>query len=258
MKYLFSLLFILGVSFNSFAQSTTGNTLLTELLKGLRLETPQDSLAKSMKLDGSIPAYDYSGKELKGMEMLQALQSGNFFPVRYINENKEVKAYVFRQTTEEEKAKLKKAMQPASGESNASGKPAKDFSIKDMAGKEYSLKNLKDKVVVMNFWFVECMPCRKEIPELNELVKTYQDKGVVFLGIADSDKKKIEKFIQKTEFKYNLIPKETANSIIENYNVNSFPTHTIIDKNGNVRFNEAGLSGNTIESLKKIIDLLIK
>jgi peroxiredoxin len=258
MKYTLSLFLFLGFSSLSYSQSTTANAFYTETLKGLRLETNQDSLPKSMKLDGSIPAYDESGKELKGMEMIQALQSGNFFPVRYINESKEVKAYVFRSTTEEEKSKLKKAMQPTSMENNVNVKPAKDFSIKDMAGIEHSLKNLKDKVVVMNFWFVECMPCRKEIPELNELVKTYENKGVVFLGIADSDKKKVEKFIQKTEFKYNLIPKETTNNIIQDYNINSYPTHTIIDKKGNVKFNEAGLSGNTIESLKKIIDSLIK
>jgi peroxiredoxin len=242
-----------------FSQSTENQAFFADTLRGLRIETKQDSLPKSMKLDGSVPMYNENGKKISGMEMLKALQSGDYFPVRYINNQKEVKAYVLRPTTEEEKNKLKNALASVNNDtSQLAGKPAKPFSIKDMTGKTYSLQSLKGKVVVINFWFVECMPCRKEIPELNSLVKKYKTKEVVFLGIADSEKTKIAKFLQKTAFTYTIVPKDVKNKVLEDYAINSYPTHIIIDKDGNVRYYAAGFTENTIESITKMIDSLIK
>src|SRR5690348_522909 len=40
---------------------------------------------------------------------------------------------------------------------------------------------LKGKVVVLEFWSTSCGPCVGAISHLNELVDTFQDRGVVFL-----------------------------------------------------------------------------
>jgi len=60
------------------------------------------------------------------------------------------------------------------------GSDAPDFSAVDMNGNSYSLGILKGKVVVINFWFVECKPCVIEMPELNEIVEKYKSEEVVF------------------------------------------------------------------------------
>ena len=54
------------------------------------------------------------------------------------------------------------------------------FAAVDMNGNSYSLGILKGKVVVINFWFVECKPCVIEMPELNEIVEKYKSEEVVF------------------------------------------------------------------------------
>jgi peroxiredoxin len=259
----FKSIVILGMSLImpilSFSQTTDNKAFYTDTLNGLRIETKQDSLPPSMKMDGSIPIYDENGKKISGMEVIKAMQSGEGVPVRYINNNKEIKAYVLRPTTEEEKKKIKDKFKTADATKNEMvGKPAKPFTVKDIKGKTYSLKDLKGKIVVLNFWFVECMPCIKEMPELNSLVKKYKDKDVVFLGIADSDKLKITKFLKKTDFKYTIIPKEKNNKMIQDYNINSFPTHIVIDREGTVKHNFVGLNENTIDALSKMIDSLIK
>jgi peroxiredoxin len=241
-----------------FSQTTEIKSPLSDSLKGLRIETKQDSLLPSMKLDGSVPIYDENGKNISGMDVITAMQSGNGIPVRYINEKKEVKAYVLRPTTEEEKKKIKEKFKPVSAQKNGMvGKPAYPFELKDMNDKTYSLKDLKGKIVVLNFWFVECMPCRKEMPELNNLVKKYEDKGVVFLGIANSEKSKILKLLEKIDFKYTIIPKEALNKVLEDYNINAYPTHIVIDKDSNMKYYTEGLNDKTIESLMKAIDTLI-
>jgi len=46
-----------------------------------------------------------------------------------------------------------------------------------------------DKLVLINYWAIWCAPCRKEVPELNELMHLHQDKlhvvGVNFDGAKD-------------------------------------------------------------------------
>ena len=126
----------------------------------------------------------------------------------------------------------------------------------DISGKKYSLDKLKGKVIVINFWFVECKPCVMEIPELNDLVDKYNGKEVVFLGFATNDKSKIENFLKTKTFKYNIIAdsKEVAGL----YKVNSYPTHLVIDTNSIISNYMIGLGPTTVKDLDKTIESLLK
>jgi peroxiredoxin len=256
---LLALIITMAIPVLSFSQTTDNIAFYTDTLKGLRKETKQDSLTSSMKLDGYVPIYDANGKKITGMEVIKAIQSGDGLPVRYINNSKEIKAYVLRPTTAEEKQKIKDKLKTKGTIKNETvGKPAKSFSVKGMNGKTYSLKNLKGKVVVLNFWFVECMPCIKEMPELNNLVEKYKGKDVVFLGIANSDKSKIVKFLKNNSFKYVIASKYAGASIINGYSINAYPTHIIIDKNSIIKFYEEGLDEATLTTLTATLDSLLK
>jgi thiol-disulfide isomerase/thioredoxin len=43
------------------------------------------------------------------------------------------------------------------------------------------------RVLVVNFWYAECPPCRLEAPDLEALNQQYQDQGVAFLGVNVRD-----------------------------------------------------------------------
>ena len=49
------------------------------------------------------------------------------------------------------------------------GKPAPDFTAKDINGKPFTLSSLKGKVVIIDFWASWCVPCRKSNPHMREL-----------------------------------------------------------------------------------------
>jgi len=63
------------------------------------------------------------------------------------------------------------------------GKPAPDFTLKDLDGREIALKDLRGKAVLLNFWGSWCPPCREELPQLEALYKALKDKGQVVIGI---------------------------------------------------------------------------
>ncbi|MBI1950985.1 MAG: TlpA family protein disulfide reductase [Acidobacteria bacterium] len=63
------------------------------------------------------------------------------------------------------------------------GKPAPPFSLKDMNGRQVSLSDYRGKVVLVNFWYSACFPCRQETPDLVALYKAQKERGLVVLGI---------------------------------------------------------------------------
>ncbi|MDB9836330.1 TlpA family protein disulfide reductase [Flavobacteriaceae bacterium] len=131
-----------------------------------------------------------------------------------------------------------------------------DFSAKDMNGKTYSLSSLKGKVVVINFWFVECKPCVIEMPELNEIVQKYKSEKVVFLAFALNEQPKIESFLKKHAFDYTILPDSGA--VIGDYKIKSYPAHIILDQNSKIAFSTRGLSNSTASEIDEAIEGLIE
>jgi cytochrome c biogenesis protein CcmG/thiol:disulfide interchange protein DsbE len=66
--------------------------------------------------------------------------------------------------------------------------PAPAFSMSRVAGgSKLSLASLRGKVVVINFWASDCIPCKQEQKMLNAAASHWSGKGVVFLGIDEVD-----------------------------------------------------------------------
>ena len=53
-----------------------------------------------------------------------------------------------------------------------------------ITGRPVSMKALRGKVVVVDFWATWCGPCVGEIPEMKRLYTEYHDKGVEFIGVS--------------------------------------------------------------------------
>ena len=255
---------IVGISYNyaQVSQATKENLPPKNVnpLQGLRKAnfTELDP-SKPLMLDGvSTPVYTENLTLIEGEDFMKVMSNGDYFPDIYIDSNKEVKAFVLRKATELEKSKMVKMQTDAEMPRNSDllGKPALPFSVTDINGNNYSLENLKGKVVVINFWFVECKPCVMEMPELNKLVEKFNNKDVVFLGFAMNEKDKLEQFLKKTTYKYNIIP--GAKDVVGTYGVTSFPMHIVIDKNSIITFSVNGLGPTTIEDLEKAIDSSVK
>ena len=72
----------------------------------------------------------------------------------------------------------------------AAGKPAPDFSVKNLDGNDITLADYKGKVVLVNFWATWCDPCRIEIPWLIDMQNKYGPRGFTVLGVAMDDEGK--------------------------------------------------------------------
>jgi peroxiredoxin len=103
-----------------------------------------------------------------------------------------------------------------------------------MKGMHYNNDSLIGKKTIIKTWFIACKPCIAEIPELNELLENYRNKkNIQFLSLALDKKEPLIKFLNKKEFKYEVIS-EQENLIQNKLNLRGYPTHLIIDKKGHI------------------------
>ncbi|MEY3342956.1 MAG: hypothetical protein RL090_640 [Bacteroidota bacterium] len=266
MKITIYILLLLCFSVEALAQETKQGTTPSQQntvdpLAGLRKAGPGDiDPGTPLMLNPDVtPIYLEDKTLLSSEDFMKYMMTNEYMPEPYVDDSKNVKAFVLRKSTEEEKAMMRQMMQggmqggPMPNENI--GRAATAFNVTDMNGKSYSNENLKGKVTVLNFWFIECKPCVMEMPDLNKLVQKYEGKDVVFLGIATNKEPQLKEFLSKTKFQYNIVAngKNTSNA----FGVEAYPTHIIIDQNSNVAHIALGAGPDIVEVLdEKIMGLL--
>ena len=117
---------------------------------------------------------------------------------------------------------------------------AKNFSLRSVVkDSTYTLSNMKDKVILINFWATWCGPCRMEIPDFNELYKKYSDKGLEILGISISDtKEQLVNFLKAYTIDYPVLygsQGDMQKVIIDYGGVYSIPMSFLIGKNNEIK-----------------------
>lgn len=141
------------------------------------------------------------------------------------------------------------------------GQSMMDFKGSTLEGNRFDSKQLRGKYVLLDFWGSWCGSCRKSHPHLIELYNKYNDKGFEILGIAyemakQTDKKRQDaiKAVEKDGLIWTQILNEDIDDFdaIKAYNVSSFPTKMLIDKDGVIIW-----KGTGVES-KELDELLIK
>jgi peroxiredoxin len=120
------------------------------------------------------------------------------------------------------------------------GVTAPEFSGKSLDGKTIRLSKLKGKVVVLNFWFIACAPCRIEVTPLNKIVKQFKGKDVVFISVARDKDADLIKHLQTVPFAFKVIADPTAAISGDIYHLFGYPTTIVIDKLGKIRYYTLG------------------
>jgi peroxiredoxin len=89
-----------------------------------------------------------------------------------------------------------------------------DFSMTDMEGTERSISEWDGNAMLINFWASWCVPCKREIPLLNDISIEYKDKDFQVLGIAVDNPDNIREFIKTTPLNYlTLVDEEKSQEV---------------------------------------------
>ncbi|OBX21287.1 MULTISPECIES: TlpA family protein disulfide reductase [Bizionia] len=184
---------------------------------------------------------------------LQELASGEYLPLK-IKRKDSAEAYqLFKMSDSSNKSvshivkiRAKIAMNHYSYE----GKYFPEFNFEDLEGNSFSTNSLKGKTIILKCWFVACKPCVEEMPILNKIVnKRRKSNDTIFVSLALDSKPDLEVFLKNTQFNYAVIPNQNS-FISDSLNVQMFPTHFIINKDGKIK-----KVLNNVRDLLKVLDL---
>jgi peroxiredoxin len=108
-----------------------------------------------------------------------------------------------------------------------------DLTLTDLSGNSWTLKSLKGKVVLLNFWATWCPPCNRELPDMQALYEKYKDQGLVVLAVTDEDPAKVQPFISKRKLTYPVLL-DPGRKVNDAFGIEGIPKSFVYDREGNL------------------------
>jgi peroxiredoxin len=139
------------------------------------------------------------------------------------------------------------------------GQKAPDFTLEDLNGTKTGLKDVTNKVVVLEFWATWCPPCKTSVPELNKLNSTFIDKDFALLAISVDEGRNVSKtlgeFAEEYGVQYKILISDDLTSKL--YGITSIPVIYLLDKQHTIVKKYTGYAPNMSEEISEEIKKLL-
>jgi cytochrome c biogenesis protein CcmG, thiol:disulfide interchange protein DsbE len=120
------------------------------------------------------------------------------------------------------------------------GHYAPDASLLNLSNTSVRLSSMRGQVVVLNFWYVACEPCRYEMPALEKAYLAHKSQGLVVVGVNTSDDAQtISDFTNQIGITYPIL-RDLGERVTIQYKVTATPTTFVVDRHGVIRAKIAG------------------
>ena len=138
------------------------------------------------------------------------------------------------------------------------GQAAPDFTLKDLAGKEYRLSDYRGKTVLLVFWATWCPPCKMEVPSLIKLRNDIPEENLAILAISDEKPDLVKRFVAAQNINYTILldtgKMPAPFGFKRVYGTSGVPCSFFIDPEGTIKLGTGGLiSLNEIKAILQAI-----
>jgi peroxiredoxin len=133
-------------------------------------------------------------------------------------------------------------------------KPAPDFTLADLNGKQVKLSNLRGRPVLINFWATWCPACQAEMPSIVAAYEKHKGQGLAVLAISNENSAEVRDYTVKSKMSFPVLL-DGSGAVMDIYRVRALPTTFFVNKSGViVQVSIGSMSGDVLESsLSKIL-----
>ena len=135
------------------------------------------------------------------------------------------------------------------------------FQGTDINGEFFDLaEHLGNKVILMSFWATWCEPCKTEMPFLQKLYESYEDKGLLVLSISQDGPDSVAgvaPYIHSCGYTFPVVVDEDS-SITQAYNPKAVAPFTVfIDRHGQIVKTVEGFQLSEAEAIEAEVAQLL-
>ena len=136
-------------------------------------------------------------------------------------------------------------------------KPLPEFSLPTLKGPTLRSQDLKDSIVVLDFWATWCEGCISEIPAFNRLERKYGPRGVKVIGMAVQSgwASDIRRFAKRYKMHYTLLVGN--DDTVSEFGVIGFPATYVIGPGWKLQKKYLGVSGSKAADIQRDIETLL-
>lgn len=109
---------------------------------------------------------------------------------------------------------------------------APDFTLEELSGRRLRLKDLRGKVVFLNFWATWCVPCREEMPTMERLHREFKEQGLEIVAINFREgRKEVRKFLVELGLTFTVLL-DRDGTVSERYGAWAIPLSYFVNRRG--------------------------
>lgn len=116
--------------------------------------------------------------------------------------------------------------------------PAPDFALTDLNGHEWRLVELRGAWVVLSFWATWCVPCRVELPALQDFAARHPEVIVLAINHREADST-VRAFALEHDLRM-AIPLDPSSNLLAAYQVVGLPYTVLVDAAGSIAWRQFG------------------
>lgn len=109
--------------------------------------------------------------------------------------------------------------------------------LKDLNGEAITLEQMQGKHIFINLWSTTCKPCLKEMPSIERAKAELEKEGYVFIAVSDEEVERIQKFMSRFDYTFQLASYEIGNAALGVY---ALPASYILNDQGEVLYEHVG------------------
>lgn len=115
------------------------------------------------------------------------------------------------------------------------GNKVPDFTMTALNGQKISIQDLRGQKVILNFWATWCPPCRKEMPDMQKIFSTYEDKNLSILAVnlryTEKSTDSVSAFVKERNVAFPILLDQDGR-VSKKFQAVSLPTSYLIDSRG--------------------------